>query len=607
MFSPKNERKKVIDSVGCQVIIGLETPVTLTTIRQSLFNSTKGVCTGLMPENGGAMMQLEGCVPYKEEDAEKYNHLRWWAGRTFGDLLDRAADIYPDKKALVDQDMRYTYAQVRNRVDRLAVSLMDLNIKPLDRAMVQLPNWSEFVIAYFALEKIGAIPILLNPRYREYEINYIARLTAASSWILPQKYRRIDFHPVTKAVLKDNPQMKSVILVRGKESEGTLNLEILIQEGTISDRNMERLARRRPDPMEVAHMGPTGGTTGLPKVVPRTHNDYLCRVEYAARAWELTSDDTLLIVAPVTHDLSFSQGLCSIIYTFGKAVMLDATDAESICRTIEEEEITAIAWVPTLASRVSRYERLKDFNLGSLKKMYCGGGICSPDLVREVSERLDCHVLNGYGGTEGMSTLPRMHYTLDRKCLTVGRPTCPYDTYRILDPEGRECPPNKPGELTVKGPGAFTGYYKAPEENRQVFDKEGYFRTGDQAMVDDAGDIVLTGRIKDIIVRGGENISPVEIENLLMTHPDVMAVAIVGMPDPVMGERACAYIQARGGKEIGLEEINAYLKNRGASVLQCPERVESVDAMPLTGAKGLINKKALREDIKKKKEEENYG
>lgn len=553
-------------------------------------------------------MSLEGWIPYRKEDAEKYNHLRWWAGHTFGDLLDKAADIYPDKEGLVDLDRRFTYAQVRERVDRLAVSLMDLNIKPLDRAMVQLPNWHEFVFSYFALQKIGAIPILLLPKYGEYEINYIANLTEASSWILPQKYRKMDFHPVTKAVLRENPQMKTVIMVRGEGNESILSLEALIQDGTISDRNMERLARWRPDPMEVAHMGPTGGTTGLPKVVPRTHNDYLCRVEYAARAWELTSDDILLIVAPVTHDLSFSQGLCSIIYTFGKAVMLDATDAENICRTIEEEKITAIAWAPVLASRVSRYECLNDFNLGSLKKMYIGGGISSPELIREVSDRLDCHVLNGYGGTEGMSTLPRMHDNLDRKCLTVGRPTCPYDTYKIFDPEGKECPPNMPGELSVKGPGMFSGYYKAPEENKQMFDGNGFFRTGDQAMVDEAGDIVLTGRIKDIIIRGGENISPVEMENLIMAHPGVVAAAVVGMPDPVMGERACAYIQPRQGMELSLEEVNAFLKGKGASVLQYPERVELVDSMPVTGAKGLIDKKVLKKDImEKRKEEENYG
>ena len=543
-------------------------------------------------------MPLAGWVPYSKKDAEKYNRLRWWAGRTFGDLLDKAADIYPEKEALVDHGRRFTYAQVREQVDRLAVNLLGLDIKPLDRAMVQLPNWSEFVTVYFALQKIGAIPILLIPRYREYEINHIARLTEADTWILPIEHRGVDYHPVIQAVLRENPKTNRVILVRGEEEEGFLNLETLIQAGTVTDRNRERLARKRPDPMEVGHMSPTGGTTGLPKMVARTHNDYLCRVEYMARAWELGSDDTLLIVAPITHDLTFSIGLCGALFTFGKLVMLDATDAESICRTIEDEKITATVWVPTLAQRVMRFEGLKDFNLGSLKKIYCSGGISSPGLIREVSERLGCHMLNAYGGTEGMGALPRLHYSLDKKCTTVGRPTCPYDTYRILDPEGRECLPNTPGELSVKGPGVFSGYYKAPEENRQIFNKDGFFRTGDQAMVDDAGDIILTGRIKDIIIRGGENISPVEMENLMMAHPDLVAVAVVGMPDPVMGERACAYIQARPGVRIGLEEVNAFLKSRGASVLQCPERLELIDKMPVTGAKGLIDKKALRQRLR---------
>ena len=545
-------------------------------------------------------MPLEGWVPYREEDVEKYNRLRWWAGRTFGDLIDRAADIYPDKEALVEYDRRYSFSQVREKVDRLSVSLLGLNIRPLERVMVQLPNWSEFVIVYFALQKIGAIPILLIPRYREYEISHIARLTEARVWILPREEGKVDYLPVVQKVLQENPGIKRVIFARGEATEIGLSLETLIKDGSLGTENLQRLARRRPDPIEVAHMGPTGGTTGIPKMVPRTHNDYLCRVEYVSRAWELGSSDTLLIVAPITHDLTFSIGLCSILFNFGRTVMLDATDAESICRTIEAEKITAVPWTPTLAHRVIHYERLQDFDLGSLKKMYCGGGISSPDFVREISDRLECHVLNGYGGTEGMSTLPGMHYSLERKCRTVGKPTCPYDTYRIVDPQGRECPANTPGELTVKGPGLFTGYYRAPDENSRVFDREGFFRTGDEAMVDEVGDIVLTGRIKDIIVRGGENISPVEMENLIMAHPDVVAAAVVGMPDPIMGERACAYIQARQDVGIDLEEINAFLKDRGASVLQCPERVESVDAMPVTGAKGLIDKKVLQEDIKKK-------
>lgn len=545
-------------------------------------------------------MPLEGWVPYGEKDAEKYNRLRWWAGRTFGDLIDKAADIYPQKEALVESDKRYSYSQVREMVDRLAVSFMDLQIRPSERVMVQLPNWTEFVIAYFALQKIGAIPILMIPRYREYEINHIARLTEARTWILPREAKKVDYLPIVQKVRGENPAVKRVIFARGQAAEYGRSLETLINDGTLGSKNLQRLARRRPDPMEVAHMGPTGGTTGLPKVVPRTHNDYLCRIEYVARAWELETSDTLLVAAPVTHDLTFSIGLCSILFSFGRAVMLDATDADSICRTIEKESITAVAWTPTLAHRLIHYNRLQDFDLRSLKKMYCGGGMSSPEFVREVSDSLECNVLNGYGGTEGMSTLPRMHYAFERKCKTVGRPTCPYDTYRIVDQQGRDCPPNTPGGLTVKGPCIFTGYYKAPDENSKVFDREGFFHTGDQAMMDASGDIILTGRIKDIIVRGGENISPVEMENLIMTHPDVAVAAVIGMPDPVMGERACAYIQTLRGTKLDLAEINAFLKAQGASVLQCPERVESVDAMPVAGAKGLIDKKVLQEDIRKK-------
>jgi 2,3-dihydroxybenzoate-AMP ligase len=545
-------------------------------------------------------MPLDGFRPYETEDGEKYNRLRWWAGLTFGDILDKAADIYPEKEALVDGEKRLTYSRVRDHVNRLAVSLMALDLKPLDRAMVQLPNWHEFVFAYFALQKIGTIPILILPRHREYEINHIARLTEAVAWILPEKHKGTNYGPILQSVLKENHSLKYSITVRGRGEAGRLRLDALIDDPEPDEGALRRLARRRPDPMEVAHMGPTGGTTGLPKVVPRTHNDYLCRVEYLARSWELESRDTLLLVAPVTHDLTFSVGLCSAIFTFARTVMLDDTGAESICRIIEKERVTAIAWTPTLAHRVLQYERLKDFNLTSLQKIYCGGGMSSPELIRSASEKLGCRVLNGYGGTEGMSTLPRLHDDLERKCLTVGRPTCPYDVYRIVDTGGREVPPNVPGELAVKGPGIFTGYYKMPGENAQVFDREGFFRTGDQAMIDDAGDIVLTGRLKDIIVRGGENISPVEIENLIIAHPDVEAVAVIGMPDPVMGEKACAYIQPRQGKQIPLEEIKAFLRKRGASVLQYPERVEMVDSLPVVGSKGLVDKKALREDIRKK-------
>jgi 2,3-dihydroxybenzoate-AMP ligase len=542
---------------------------------------------------------LQGFTPYKEEDAEKYNRLRWWAGLTYGDILDKAADIYPDKEALVEGQTRLTYSQVQGKINKLAIGFIELGIQPLDRVLVQLPNWAEFVFTVFALEKIGAIPILLLVRHRQIEISHLAQLTDAKFWIVAERNHKVDYLPIIDEVLKINPQIKHVILVRASHPDSFTRLETLIQKAKLTKDNFSLLVDRRPDPMQVAHMGPTGGTTGLPKVAPRTHNDYLCRVEYAARACEFNNQDTCLVAAPAGHDLTFSMAICLTIFTFGKLVLLDSFEPLEVCKAIEREKVTAIVWVPTLAARLVQFDGLKNYDLSSLRKMHCGGGVSSPELIKAVNEKLNCIFFNGYGGTEGMSLLTRAHYNLERVCLTVGVPTCPYDRYKIVDQSGKELPPNTPGELMVKGPGVFSGYYKMTQENKKVFDDNGYFRTGDQAMINAQGDFVLTGRLKEMINRGGESISATEMENLMITHPDIIAVAVVPMPDPEMGEKACAYVQLESGKELDFEAMISFLKARGASVLQLPERVEFVDAMPYTKAEK-IDKRALAEDIKKK-------
>ena len=230
-------------------------------------------------------MPLEGFIPYKKEDAERYNKFRCWPGITFGDILDKAADVHPDKEALVDTTSRLTYSQLRNKANRLAVGLMALGIKPQERILLQVPNWNEFIYAFFTIQKIGAIDVLLLARHAQVEIDHICRLTGATTWIVAEKYGKIDYLPIIEHVLKDNPTLKNVILVRSQDNPKFLRLENLIEEADLSESNLQSLANRRPDPMDVAHMGPTGGTTGLPKVSARTHNDYICRSEYTARAW----------------------------------------------------------------------------------------------------------------------------------------------------------------------------------------------------------------------------------------------------------------------------------------------------------------------------------
>jgi 2,3-dihydroxybenzoate-AMP ligase/mycobactin salicyl-AMP ligase len=544
-------------------------------------------------------MKLEGFTPYKKEDADKYNRLRWWPGIPFGDFLDKAADIYPDKEALVDGKKRFTYAQLKSKTDKLAIGFIDLGIKPLDRVLLQLPNWAEFIYTYFALQKIGAIPILLLAKHRQNEINHLLHLATANAWVVAERYHKTDYLPIIDDVLQNSTTLENVILARASRSGSFLNLESLIQQAELTDANLSVLAARRPDPMEVAHMGPTGGTTGLPKAAPRTHNDYMSRVEYAARACEFNNHDICLVAASASHDLTFSMAICITIFTFGKLVMLDSFEPQAICESIEREKVTAVVWVPTLASRLIHFDGLRDYDLSSLKKMHCGGGVSSPELIRAVDEKLHCTFFNGYGGTEGMSLLSRPHYSLERVCSSVGRPTCPYDSYKIVDENGNELPPNTPGELIVKGPGIFSGYYKMPQENEKVFDENGYFRTGDQAMINDAGDFVLTGRLKEMINRGGESICSTDIENLMVTHPGIISAAVVPMPDPELGERVCAYVQRAPGAELDFEKIISFLKDQGASVLQLPERIEVIDELPYTKAEK-IDKQALVKDIKMK-------
>ena len=543
---------------------------------------------------------LKGFTPYKKEDAELYTIRRWWSGLTLGDILDRAADIHPQKEAFVDQETRLTYGEARDKTNKLAMGLLDIGIQPLDRVLVQLPNWNEFVFAYFALQKIGAIPVLLIDRYRQFEINHLISLTGATSWIIPSQYKKTDYVPIINDVLKEHPELERVITVRGeRDRKPFVSLERLIEKATLTEDNLARLASRRPDPMQVAHMGPTGGTTGAPKIVPRTHNSLITGLEYCAKSWDQSNEDINLLAGPIGHDLTFSKGFMGAIITLGKIIFLDSTDDKGICETIQREKVTAVIWVPTLAQRLLQYEDINKYDLSSLKKMHSAGGASHPTLVKDVTEKLKMKFYNGYGATEGMTTITRTTDSLETICSTVGSPTCPYDTYKVIDKDGNRLPLGAQGELVLKGPGVFTGYYNNPKENKAVFTKDGFFRTGDLAKINEKGYITLTGRIKEMVNRGGESISATEIERLISRHTDVAAVAVIPMSDPLMGERVCAYIQPKAGARLCFDDIISFLKGQKASVLQLPERIEFIDAIPYTGAEK-IDKRSLREDIEKK-------
>ncbi len=545
-------------------------------------------------------MAIEGFTEYRKEDREKYNLRRWWLGMTWGDMLDKATDLYPDKIGLVDGTGSYTYRELRERVDRLAISFMDLGIKPLDWILLQFPNWHEYIEAFFAAQKIGALTLLLIPRHNQSEINHLCALTKPVAWMVPRQHGKIDYGPVIRDVLKENPQLKHVIQVRGEQG-GYPTVEELIEKARLSPENLKALEERRPDPDEVSHIMPTGGTTGLPKASVRTHNCYITNIEYHARAWEITGNDTVMVVTPVGHSMAMHWGIGAALYTYAKLVLLDSTQPEDICTWIQKEKVTAIPSVPALIARVVEMEGLGRYDLSSLKKVCFGGAPSTRELLQGAHDKLKCIVISGFGSSEGTNMSTRPGDSMDIVLGSVGRPVCPYDTIKIIDEQGNEVPAGVEGELVSKGPGVFTGYFKSAEENQQTFSPDGFFKTGDKARKDRFGNITITGRIKDIINRGGEKISAPEIENRLIAHPAIKDAAVVGMPDKILGERICAYVSLKTGAQPTFGEIIAFLKERGASLQQLPERIEFVDAMPTTKV-GKVDKKALREDIKNKLE-----
>ncbi|MGD9124334.1 MAG: AMP-binding protein [Desulfarculaceae bacterium] len=544
-------------------------------------------------------MPMEGFQPYEMKAAELYSQKRWWLGLTMGDVFDKTCDLYPDKEGLVAGEQRYTFARLRQQVDTLAYWLLEDGVAPGDRVLLQLPNWAEFVISYFALQKIGAVMVLLTVNHTAREIAHLAKLTQPTGWILPAAYRGHSFQPLVEQVMADNPDLTRLI-VKGEDFPldcAELG-RILGQEydpGVVK----KALDANRPDPGEVCQILPSGGTTGLPKGAPRTHNDYLVNVEYKTYSWDLNPTDTCLVGTTVGHNLALLVTVNGPIFQGAKMVLLDSTKPEDFCTAVEAEKVTCTGLVPTLISRIVNYERLTDYDLSSLKRIYVGAANSPPDLVQQVEEKIGCRYFNAFGMVEGPCLQTRPTHSREVRSSTIGRPVCPYDQIVTLDSEGRRTPPGVEGELAAKGPGIFTGYYRNPQANQSSFTPDGFFRTGDLAVIDPQGTYRITGRIKDIIIRGGENIAATEVEELISSHAQVEYVAVIGMPDPDLGETVCAYVTPVRGAGLSQEDLTEHLRSEGVAKAMIPTHIEFMEQIPLTAA-GKADKKALKADIEKK-------
>ena len=543
---------------------------------------------------------LEGAVPYPPEAIREYVEKGWWLNLTFGDVLDRSVTNHAEKTAVIDDRVRLTYAQLKEKVDRFAIALLNLGVKKYDRILIQLPNRHEFLVAFYGMQRIGAVPVLAIPRHGYREIIHFFNVMEPVGWILPLKERNEDFLPLIEGVRSQAKALRHLILLDDGDAipPGAFTLEGLIADTTPKGYSPDYLSQFRPDPNDVALILLTGGTTSMPKGVPRTHNSYLTNIRYTNI--DTRPEDVRALATPIGHSMAHQGPVGGSVFYGATLCLIAPPRAQPILEAVEKYRITTLSLVPTQLEDILNLPDLHRYNLTSLRKVGTAGAALRPETAQKAREFFRSIGADFGGGGFGSSEGPcATHYPGEPPKvfrLSIGRPMCEGDHWKALDEQDRELPANTEGELAAKGPCVFRGYYRSEADNREIFTRDGYYKMGDLGKIDEQGHIYITGRKKDIIQRGGEGIIPSEIERMLSLHPDIEATAVVGMPDPRLGERACSYVVLKPGTKLTFEEMVAFLKDQGAGVLLLPERLEVVDKLPMT-AVGKIDKKALREDI----------
>ncbi len=548
------------------------------------------------------METLEGFTPWPEEEADKYRRKGYWQGKTLGDLMKDWRASYGEREAVIGGDERISYQQLAERSERLAWQLLRLGIRKNDRIVVQLPNIPEFVYLCFALFRIGALPVLALPAHREHEIGYLVRFTEARALAVTSTFKGFDYEEMAENVKVESPTLEHVLVADG--SRGFTGSGELLAEPDDALGIEGKLDRLAPDASEVALFLLSGGTTGLPKLIPRTHDDYAYNARESANVCGFGPETRYLVTLPLSHNFPLAcPGLLGTFHAGGTVVMTPTPDPETVFPLIERERVTATAVVPALAIRWMDSELLEDYDLSSLELLQVGGSKFNPEVALRVRPTLDCQLQQVFGMAEGLLNYTRLDDPEEVVIETQGRPMSPDDEVRVVDFEGREVPRGEIGELNTRGPYTLRGYYKAPEHNNRAFTPDGFYKSGDVVQWHPSGNLVVEGRDKDLINRGGEKISAEEVENLILGHPKVFNVAAVAMPDPALGERTCAYVVPKGGEALSLEELVEFLKGKRVARYKLPERLELVERLPLTNV-GKINKKALRENIARKLETE---
>jgi 2,3-dihydroxybenzoate-AMP ligase len=517
---------------------------------------------------------LDGVVPFPPEFAARYRAAGYWEDRTLDDVFGEAFRAHAGRVALHWAGEAISYGQLGDRREALAARLHDMGLRPLDRVVVHLPNGPEFLYVYFALQRLGVVPILTLAPHRRLEIDRFVRLADAAAYFgtdgdLASELRRA------------NPCLRHSVL-------------------------LEELDWTRPAPAPAVSVDPrdpcvlllSGGTTGIPKLIPRTHNDYLYNSRAAAAVQDVGPESCQLAVLPLAHNMPLAcPGVQGFLLHGGRVVLSQGNRAGDVLPLVGRHGVTHVAAVPALYIRWLADPAVRDHDLSSVRLLQSGGQRLQPEVRRQLAETFpNAFVQENFGMSEGTLFFVRPTDPEEVRMATVGTPASPGDEVRLTDVEGREVPDGEVGELTVRGPYTLRGYYRAPEHNARAFTPDGFYRSGDLMRRHRSGAYLVEGRIKDLVNRGSEKISAEEVENLVLGHPAVRNVACISVPDPVLGERMCACVIRRDGRTLTLDELVEYLLGLGIAKFKLPERLELMDEFPLSPF-GKVSKQALSERL----------
>ena len=534
---------------------------------------------------------------HDDADIEAHTASGAWQNGTLDDSLSQHASERGDKLVLVDRNWRLTFAELDRLAHRVACALFHDGIRPGDVISIQMPNWAEWLIMHCAATKIGAVTNSIGAIYRQHEVEFILRSAETVLMLTPDSYRGFDHAGMVAEIWPDLPHLRHVLVVGEDIPDGMRSFDAYLEttwEDKVDSKTIDGL---RPDPNAVTTLMFTSGTTAEPKGVMHTHNSMTTGTAQCHHIYGFTPEDKIFMPSPIGHTTALLVGARLPVQFGMTSVWQQHWDAEEAVATVATEGCTfTLSATPFLHGLLHAPNASRE-TLRTLKTFACGGAPIPRQLIKQAEEDFELFVSAVYGSSEALinsaifpGTPLEIRYGSDGRLL-------PDVEGRLVDPEtGEAIMPGGEGELQVRTPAQHAGYYRDPETTRQVCLDEGWYATGDLCTLDDDGFVAVVGRKKDMIIRGGANISAREIEELLFTHPKVENVACVGMPDPVLTERVCAYVICRQGEILAFDEMVDFLKGKRVSNWKLPERLELRDSFPMT-ASGKIQKFLLRQEI----------